>query len=313
MKKLLLCFTLLVLASCAYGGMELEIGGEWEQHESIPLALGEFSSVEGNGSVYMGGGFSPGGGTRDEFLKYDYETKQVSSLPSLPAGLHHTSFAYLDGYVYVIGGWEDLNFSATSHFFRYNIEDEEWESLEGMPSVRAAHRAIGYNGGIFVFGGVGENERDVLRYDVEREEWEVVAELPRKREHHTVEEVDGRIYLISGRWNTRNLGSIDVYNIENDEFSRIEGVKGVSGHGSAVSDEQIHILGGENLVTKETYTTHQVVDMSTERVSVVESMPLPRHGHRVHEENGSLLVFGGALRAEYDTFKSLTGMVHVWR
>ncbi|MFW6014648.1 MAG: hypothetical protein ACOCQG_05715 [Candidatus Nanoarchaeia archaeon] len=69
----------------------------------------------------FGGGFKPEGATSEKFFRLNLANQSFESLQNLPVGLHHTSFAYLDGKVYLAGGWEDLDFDATNYFYSYDI------------------------------------------------------------------------------------------------------------------------------------------------------------------------------------------------
>ena len=304
---------ILLLGCVEYPMAEVELEGEWYQLESMPLALSELSSAKGDGKVYLGGGFEPEGVTSEVFMVFDLYERSFKELERLPIGLHHTSLAYLDGRVYMAGGWEDLDFDATDYFYAYDIEEEEWLQKEDMPHKRAAHRIIAYDDRILVFGGVGESTQDVLEYNPEDKTWEVIAELPRDREHHTVELFNDMIYLVSGRWNGQNIASIDVYDPNEKSFETIMIEKGVSGHASAIIGDKLHIIGGEHLREIRAYDTHQVVDLNTLEAYITTPFPTRRHGHRAHSHNSSILTFGGAIGAEYNTFKTTTSMVHEWK
>ena len=294
------------------GEIEGKIKGEWKQLYSMPLALGEFSSAKDNGKIYFGGGFEPGGVTSSVFKVFDADKQSFQSLGSLPVGLHHTSFAYLDNKIYLAGGWEDLDFDATDYFYSYDIKNDEWTEKENMPHKRAAHRITAYKDSILVFGGVGESTLEVLKYNTTTSDWKKIAELPQNREHHTIEHFNDKIYLVSGRWDGQNIASIDVFDFNEESFEQIEIKKGVSGHGSAIIENKLHIIGGEHLREIVAYDIHQVIDLKTNEIYNATPLPTNRHGHRAYAHNNSIFAFGGAIDAEYNTFETTTSMVHKW-
>ncbi|MFW6014650.1 MAG: hypothetical protein ACOCQG_05725 [Candidatus Nanoarchaeia archaeon] len=155
--------------------------------------------------------------------------------------------------------------------------------------------------------------RFLIDYNTKNESWDTAGELPREREHHTIEHFNDKIYLISGRWDGENIASIDVYYPQNGSFETIKIKKGVSGHGSAILENKLHIIGGEHLRNLLAYDLHQVVFLENNKTYKATSLPTKRHGHRAYSTNNSIITLGGAIGPEYDTFKTTTAMDHKWK
>ncbi|MFT4344188.1 MAG: Kelch repeat-containing protein [Candidatus Woesearchaeota archaeon] len=316
-KKLILfisvLLTIYLLQGCTTHQKLKSIEGEWYQNQAMPYALAEFASTIHNETIYFGGGFEPEGITSSLFIKYNPHNNNFTQLQNIPIGLHHTSIAYLNGKIYLAGGWENLSYEATNYFYKYNTKNNTWTKKEEMPYARAAHRVIPYNNSIYVIGGVGESPETILKYTINENRWKEVIDLPVKKEHHTVEIYNKKIYIVSGRWNGRNIASVTVLNLETKEFSSIPIPKGVSGHASTIIGNKLHIIGGENLQTIKSYNTHQILNLETEQLYHGAPLPTKRHGHHSHTYNNSIIVLGGAIDAEYNTFKTTTAMIHTWK
>lgn len=309
-SKILFVLLFLFLVGCDEITFRSIDSGEWVQLDNMLISLSEFTSTQNGHEIYFAGGFKINGIVNDNFFKYDLINDNYTILNDLPLGLHHTNIVYLDNKIYLIGGWKDLSYEATNYFFEYDVETDSWINKTELPFSRAAHQSVVYKDSIYVFGGVGANPEKILKYNTSSNNWSIENTLPRNREHHSIELIDNKIYLIGGRWNSRNKDSIDIYNLITKEFKTIYFKKSVSGHSSTILNNQIYILGGEDLLSKKTYNYNQVLNLETNEFKFKNEIPTYRHGHRSHEFNNSIYLFGGAIGAEYDTFITTTNMVH---
>jgi hypothetical protein len=150
------------------------------------------------------------------------------------------------------------------------LEDEEQEEAAEMeveeclrlPEARAAGFAVSLEGGIYLLGGVVENEqpRDPANEAIRADQrvyfldtaqfplqWQEMPSMNEAREHFTAVVVDGRIYAIRGR----NEASSRMRGVESwapgEEAWRQEEEVPVGGSAGivAVIDECIYVFGGE--------------------------------------------------------------------
>jgi hypothetical protein len=81
---------------------------------------------------------------------------------------------------------------------------------------------------------------------------------------------------------------------------------------AAAPDGRLHVTGGEDRGTGETFAQHEVYDPATGRWITRVPLPTPRHGLTSQIVGGRWYVIGGGARAAAMTFVSLTDLVEIF-
>lgn len=151
--------------------------------------------VAWNGQLYRVGGLSfknkAGEDTRfnslDNFAKYEPKSNQWTDLPPLPSPRSSLDAAVVDGKLYVVGGWNLQEGSATDApwhdqalVFDLAKEDGGWTPIANPPFSTRALAAVGHNHKLYVLGGMkstNQTTREVHVYDPQTNAWSMGPEL----------------------------------------------------------------------------------------------------------------------------------------
>ena len=141
---------------------------------------------------------------KDYSCSTSYTPKEFTSSAPL-----HCAAAVLGNCVYVMGGNKD---EPTSTVWRFNFENQTWESVSSMQERRYKHFAISYKDRcIYVFGGsergFGSYKSTVERYDPQEDSWSYVASMYERRGSGLACVLVDKIYVMGGDLEHYRLGS----------------------------------------------------------------------------------------------------------
>jgi N-acetylneuraminic acid mutarotase len=193
-----------------------------------------------------------------------------------------------------------------------------------MPTPRGALAAVAVGKKIYVNGGAkipeGANLPDGLfgggpvellatmeMYDTETNKWTTLAPMLTPRNHHSIAVVDGKIYSIGGRvgscfsagWSS-NIWMNEEYDIAKNTWRvRAPMPTARSGTAIAVTNGQIHVLGGEGWVDDfgGVFRAHEVFDPKSNTWARAARMITPRHGFAAGEIGQAIYAVSGVNNA----------------
>ncbi len=84
------------------------------------------------------------------------------------------------------------------------------------------------------------------------------------------------------------------------------------GHTAATIEERIHVTGGEDLASGDTFSDHWAYDPATDRWTAEPPMPTARHGLDSAVHSQRWYVVGGGTGAGARTFFTLTNLIEVY-
>jgi N-acetylneuraminic acid mutarotase len=161
------------------------------------------------GTLFIIGGFDPGGGNRpvestyaDSGVTEAYDpvadTWQLDLAP-MPTPRDHAAAAEFGGRVHVFGGRSPaLGFTASTHEV-YDPSTNSWTTAAALPTGRGGIGAAVLNGRIHVFGGEADHTFDQNEaYDPLGDTWLTFAPMPTPRHSLGVVAVGDAIYVIGG-------------------------------------------------------------------------------------------------------------------
>ncbi|KAM7284367.1 kelch-like protein 17, partial [Ixodes scapularis] len=112
-------------------------------------------------------------------LSYDVKTNSWNPRKTLPVHRYGHKAVYLDGHIYIVGGFENfspVNLEKTSSrcCFWYEVSRGQWGIMAPLNSTRAYHGLAVLGNSVYAVGGVDSNNRllgCVERYDKTMDEW----------------------------------------------------------------------------------------------------------------------------------------------
>ncbi len=302
MKRL---WFVLTMACLAVPGMALSTDPVWQRAAPVPEARTEGAAVTDGRLVYFLGGFIDG--ERDErgrppvgeaMYAYDPSTDQWQDLGPIPEGVHHTGLAYVDGRIYLIGGYARNTFDPTGAVRIYDIASGKWSEGDSMPTPRGSIAIAVVDGLIHTIGGtvmdkdhVHEHDNPAAGddrsvgthevYDPATDTWTRREPMPTARNHHGAAVVDGRIHVLAGRVGREfELTTHEIYDPTDDNWSDGPSLPtGRSGVAVVERHGRIYVFGGETFTAPvRTFDDAEAYDPSSEKWEILPPMPTPRHG-----------------------------------
>ncbi len=264
---------------------EADSGGIWDDLAPTPIKRTESSSALLGDKIYLLGGFTPKGISREVDV-WDLESGTWSKIVPLPRGLHHTTATVVDGKLYVIGGFDSGTWRPSNVNYEYDPEIHRWTVKTPMPTARGALAAGVINGKIHLIGGAHRKLFNLVNtsahevYDPETNSWRTLAPIPTPRDHLTVSMIGKKLHAIGGRVNVdynKNLNTHEVYDAKTSKWSLHAPLPTArSGITSQALNGLIHVFGGES--GEGTFVENEAYDPSTNKWKTFSSMPSGRHG-----------------------------------
>ena len=185
-----------------------------------------------------------------------------------PRELRHLTAAVVDDrFVWIVGGFEGQRpGQGIKASFRYDFDDDWWESGPPLPAVRASGCLALRERTLHYFGGLDPNHNtnrgDHWGLDVDHPaRWERLAPMPLPRAHSAAAEVDGLIYAIGGHFGADGPGRLsndkpDVthvhrYDVTRDRWEAVAPLARPRSHcesGTFVHKGKIVCVGGRSNV-----------------------------------------------------------------
>jgi DNA-binding CsgD family transcriptional regulator len=173
--------------------------GQWRSGAAKPTAVADASAAVLFGEIYVPGGRLADGQPTSVVEAYSPANnawRPVTPLPRPSAG--NLTFVD-DGLLYVIGGWDGINYLADGYVF--DPSSEEWQQIPPMDEGRAYAAGGVLSSGLYIVGGVNESgELGSCQFYVPiQEEWSDCPPMqaPRSRAGGAVLGND-RLYVFGG-------------------------------------------------------------------------------------------------------------------
>ncbi|XP_030597413.1 kelch-like protein 10 [Archocentrus centrarchus] len=203
--------------------------------------------------------------------------------------------AFLNGYVYCIGGCDTVEHFSTVH--RFDLTTRTWDEVTPMHDRRCDVSVTVLNGCIYAMGGHdGEGQLNTAeRYQPETNQWTLIAPMHERRSNASCTTLNNKIYICGGYNGNECLATAEFYSAETNQWTMIHpmnrprsglGVIAYAGHVFAVGGFD----GTNYLRTAEVYNT------DTNVWNNVSSMLTPRRNFGIEVINNHLFVAGGCNR-----------------
>ena len=235
-------------------------------------------------------------------------TKDPLLVPSLNGALCAAS-----GTVYAIGGADGLD--ATAETQAYNVENDWWDEVPGMPTPRYGHAAASFGNQCYVFGGakaappsaevpeITLNVTEVL--DATKQHWESLPPIPTGRWGlaAAVDPATKRVYVVGGFNNERRpLDTVEIFDIATRTWITDGSVPADplptprGGLALGILDGRLIAASGVEESATEVGVV-EIMDLATGKWTIDSPLPSPRGAVASVVCNSSFYVIGGSTNA----------------
>jgi N-acetylneuraminic acid mutarotase len=255
----------------------------WAPLPAATLERTEVAAARIGSSIYVVGGFVPGGASTNAVERYDIRRRRWTRTRPMPLALNHTTATAHGGRLYVQGGYEGPLSQPTGALLRYNPLTKRWRRLPSAPTPRAAQAAAFVRKRLYVAGGANDSGslRSLEIYDVARRRWTRGPSFPGPARNHTTGVASGgRFYVLAGR-DSANLAAAERYDPRRRRWQRLPDLRTPRGGIAAVRlrDGRIVVFGGEELGPGGTTIGEvELFDPRARRWRALPDMRTPRHG-----------------------------------
>ena len=281
-----------LLAGC--GGGDEDAG--WEQAPALAHGRSAHAIASDGTTVWALGGTDAAGlpVLAVERLEGD-GWDDVATLPG--EGLNAPAAAFLDGRIYVIGGFGTTTNDAAAAVHVYDVESGSWSEAPPLPEPRGGHAAAVVDGKIHVVGGGNSVSTLDLHsvYDPASDSWSEAAPLPRAKGSPAAVVHDGKLWVIGGRSGPDDFGGVDVYDPAADAWTSGPAIPPRGTHGAVVRDGAILVVGGESQARGKALA--EVLRLQDGEWTRAAPLPAPRAFARAVIVAGAVLVVGGSAAA----------------
>jgi N-acetylneuraminic acid mutarotase len=323
------CSSALVIALTLAFATAAQAQGKWRQGAPVPQGANEVIGAAVDGQFLVYGGQDAGNKPMGIFYAYEPAKNAWTQLPSNPIPVHHGAAATIGRKFYVFGGMRlpdtgKVGWYPENKAWVFDLDSKQWSALPPMPVPSGAVAAVAVGKKIYVNGGAkipagtempdglfGGGPVELLAtmqvFDTETNTWSQAAPMLTPRNHHSLAAADGKIYSIGGRvgscfsngWSA-NVWMNEEYDIASNTWSvRAPMPTARSGTAIAVTNGQIHVLGGEGWIDDfgGVFRAHEVFDPRSNTWSRAARMLTPRHGFAADAIGSTIYAVSGVNNA----------------
>ncbi|GAA4508289.1 hypothetical protein GCM10023191_067870 [Actinoallomurus oryzae] len=181
------------------------------------------------GRVYSLGGWSGNGAAGSTAVVskagyvYDPAARSWHRIADMPQAVEAPAAAFVNGTLYVVGGW-DHNVMDVGSVFAYHPSSDTWTQVADYPQALGAARAVSLGGRLYVIGGLvagtGSTVPAVYRYDPAHDRWTELADYPVSMAGAACAALGGRIVCAGGRTDGTGIRSTYLYDPDADAWTR---------------------------------------------------------------------------------------------
>ncbi|XP_030630855.1 kelch-like protein 10 [Chanos chanos] len=267
---------------------ELNMTGPNKDNFLNPLARPRLPSSV----LFAVGGWSDGNPT-DVIETYDIRADnwvKVSCRVGSLRAYHGT--AYLNGFVYVIGGFDGMDYFNSVE--KFNPVTHTWHQVAPMHSRRCYVSVTSLDGHIYSMGGFDGYIRlnTAERYEPESNQWTVISHMHEQRSDASATTLNGKVYICGGFNGSECLFTAECYCPRANQWTFIEPMRSPrSGLGVIACGGHIYAIGGFNGISRQ--SSGEAYSPETKTWHRIPSMFHPRSNFGTAIVDGLLFVVGG--------------------
>ncbi|HEY2505791.1 MAG TPA: carboxypeptidase regulatory-like domain-containing protein [Streptosporangiaceae bacterium] len=199
----------------------------WTNVANYPTSIQDNAAAydTDTGDLYSVGGYNGSANVATSYV-YAPSSQAWSQIADAPQALENPAGAYLNGKVYVVGGW-DSNGNATNVLYAYDPSSNSWTQEANLPEdVSAAATAV-LNGQLYVIGGCttglcSPTSDAVYSYDPSSNRWTQLASYPSVVAFASCAGLNGEVVCAGGTDADTNqsLTATYIYDPSTDSWSQ---------------------------------------------------------------------------------------------
>jgi uncharacterized protein (TIGR03437 family) len=295
--------------AAAFSG-EFMIARRWEAASSLPYRAQRLAAATDGRFVYaIGGrmGTAPSS-TIESLSRFDPLTNLWSGLAPMPTGLSSGDAVFLNGLIYVPGGFAALTGTLSTKHLAYSVAENSWKQMSDVPvptysyalaadeSRRLFYLTGGSNSG-------GNAVASVRSFNPQTNNWSDLPAMKEARYGHEAALIDGRLYVTSGFGTIGGLVSTEVFDFNAQKWTSLASLNKARRFAisTVIRDANNYpywlITGGDDPVTAQPVTTAELYDVPNNRWITLDNsflMLVPRSQLAGVSLNGKFYAIGGA-------------------
>ncbi|XP_067634320.1 kelch-like protein 5 [Eurosta solidaginis] len=170
----------------------------WALRDDLKIGITGFEVIFMDDSLFFIGGHRDNE-TTSQVSSWHLKTKEFKKLPSMNEPRVSHSVAILNNKIYAIGGWisnrTEKSLRSVEMYSAYN----GWTLIKGMITPRYDSAAVGYNGKMYVIGGLNKNPlKSVECYDPSTDTWTKCADMIEQHNKFGATVHKGHIFVACG-------------------------------------------------------------------------------------------------------------------
>ena len=268
--------------------------GTWTSGPPMHHKRAAHAVVSDGHSIYALAGTGEGGAPVVAFERFDGKAwRDEGSIPG--PGLNAPAAAWVDGKIYLIGGFRTDTNVPTADVQVYDIANRKWREAAPLPTPRGGHSAVVLDGKIHVLGG-GNSQSTIADHDVfdpAKNAWTGLAPLPRAEGSPAGVAFEGKLYAIGGRSGPSDFGFVDIYDPTTNQWSAGPTIDPRGTSGAVAYCGAIFVFGGESQATRQSLSDVLRLDRKN-RWERISTMPTARNFARAVIVDNSVYVVGGS-------------------
>jgi N-acetylneuraminic acid mutarotase len=204
----------------------------------------------GSGQVYSVAGFNGSANVATSYV-YNPSSQQWSQIADAPQALESPAGAFLNGKMYIAGGW-DSSGSPSTAVYAYDPSSGSWSQEASLPAPLSASAAAVLNGQLYIVGGCttggcAPSSNATYRYDPGSNSWTQLANYPASAAFGACAGISGEVVCAGGNDADTNtsLKSTFIYDPGSNTWSQGADIPYDNwGMAYAGSGNQLQIAGG---------------------------------------------------------------------
>ncbi|WP_327118508.1 carboxypeptidase regulatory-like domain-containing protein [Streptomyces sp. NBC_01341] len=195
--------------------------GTWQTAPNLPQATMSNIGAVHDGIVYTGFGYS-GSGVSSDLYGLNTETGAWSKKASATDGREGPSAGFIDGKLYVVGGWLQTGTPDTK-LEVYDPEANSWTTGAATTHAFAGAGTAVLDGKLYVIGGCTDvcGSKNGSVYDPGNDSWSQIADYPETVAWESCGGIGGKLYCAGGTSGQSVLKHAYSYDPDSDSWSQV--------------------------------------------------------------------------------------------
>ncbi|HQP03657.1 MAG TPA: kelch repeat-containing protein [Bacteroidales bacterium] len=251
-------------------------------------------------------------------LNAQNEWTQLTPTGDIPSEREGMAMVTIGNAIYLFGGYNNSE-SNMNDLHRFNPSSGSWEELtpdNAEPEARSGHKAVAYDGKMYIFFGSGAEGflDDIWQYNPTTNQWTEIVPFsdiyPGARAYNSIVLIGNMAWFYGGISDGGEvLTDLWAFNFGNSQWESYPAYSGDGRHGhiAARKDSEMYIIGGyEGFSAVNTIICYHTGSGTWSTLSKKGSFPEP-FAYAGHSQiDNQVFIFGGATNSD------VTGNAYLW-